>query len=37
MAFGLGLLLGQCLKSGFWCSAGAVVVIGVGYSVMRQK
>ena len=37
MAFGLGLLIGQCLKSGFWCSAGAIVIVGVGFSIIRQK
>ena len=37
MAFGIGLLVGQCLKTGFWCYAGAVVIMGVGFSVMRQK
>ncbi|MBR5020567.1 MAG: hypothetical protein IKY17_02975 [Oscillospiraceae bacterium] len=37
VAFGIGLLVGQCLKADFWCSAGAVVVVGVGFSVIRQK
>ena len=37
IAFGLGLLIGQCLESGFWCSTGGVIIIGVGCSVMRQK
>ena len=37
MAFGVGLLIGQCLKSGLWCSAGAIVIVGVGFSIIRQK
>lgn len=37
MAFGLGLLIGQCLEQGFWCSMGSVVIVVVGFSVLRQK
>ena len=37
MAFGLGLLIGQCLEQGFCCSMGGLVIVGVGFSVMRQK
>ena len=37
IAFGLGLLIGQCLEQGFWCSMGGLVIVGVGFSVMRQK
>ena len=37
MAFGLGLLIGQCLEKGFWCSLGSLVILCVGFSVMRQK
>ena len=37
MAFGVGLLIGLCLESGFWCSAGAIVIMGVGFSIIRQK
>ena len=29
VAFGLGLLIGQCLESGFWCASGSIVIIGV--------
>ena len=36
-AFGLGLMIGQCLKEGFWCSAGAVTIVLVGFSVIFQK
>ena len=37
VAFGLGLLIGQCLERGFWCSAGSLTILVVGISVMRQK
>lgn len=37
IAFGLGLLIGQCLERGFWCSAGSITILVVGISVMRQK
>ena len=37
MAFGLGLLIGQCLEQGFWCSAGAMIIVAAGFSVLRQK
>ena len=37
MAFGAGLLVGLSLKAGFWCYAGGLVIMGVGFSVMRQK
>ena len=37
VAFGLGLLIRQCLERGFWCSAGSITILVVGISVMRQK
>ena len=37
VAFGLGLLIGQCLERGFWCSAGSITILVVGISLMRQK
>ena len=37
IAFGLGLLIGQSLEMGFWCVSGSVVIIFVGFSVMRQR
>ena len=37
IAFGLGLLIGQCLEKGFWCTAGSIVIVFVGCSVLRQK
>ena len=37
VAFGLGLLIGQCLERGFWCSTGSLTILVVGISVMRQK
>ena len=37
LAFGLGLLTGKCLESGFVSTAAAVGVIFVGFCVMRQR
>ena len=37
MAFGLGLLIGQCLESGFFCTCGAIIIIVVGFFALRQR
>jgi membrane protein implicated in regulation of membrane protease activity len=37
LAFGLGLLIGKCLESGFISSCVGVGIIIAGLCVMRQK
>ena len=37
MSFGLGLLIGMCLKSGFWCNCGALMIICAGLFTLRRK
>ena len=37
IAFGLGLLFGMCLESGFWCSCGAMLIICAGFFNLRRK
>ena len=37
IAFGLGLLFGMCLESGFWCSCGALLIICAGFFNLRRK
>lgn len=37
LSFGLGLMLGHCLESWFLCSFGGLVLIGIGFCVMRRR
>lgn len=37
IAFGLGMLLGRCLESGFMNTFFAILVMGSGIVVLRQK
>ena len=36
-AFGLGLLIGNCMESGFWCFWGGVGLILFGLCVLRKR
>lgn len=37
MSFGLGMLIGHWLDSWFWSGGGGVVLIAVGFSMMRRR
>lgn len=37
LAFGLGLMVGHCLESWFFCCFGGFVLIILGFCVMRKK
>jgi len=37
MAFGLGLLVGKCLTSAFLCNCCGVVLLLVGFWLLRKK
>ena len=37
LAFGLGILVGYSLESWFLCSFGGLVLIGIGFCVMRRR
>lgn len=37
LAFGLGLLVGKCLESGFFATVLGVVLIWLGFSCMRRR
>ena len=37
MAFGIGLLMGQCFTSGLFCNVLAIGLIFLGICVLRQK
>lgn len=37
LGFGLGLLVGQCLESGFICTCGGLVLLTAGLCVLRKK
>jgi len=36
-AFGFGLLAGHCLESWLLCCGGGIVLVGLGFCVMRKK
>jgi len=35
--FGLGIMIGHCLESWFFCSFGALALIILGFSVMKRR
>jgi len=35
--FGLGVMVGYCLESWFWCSFGGLGLIILGFVIMRRK
>ena len=35
--FGLGIMVGCCLESWFWCSFGGLGLIVLGFVIMRGK
>ena len=37
LGFGLGLLIGQCLESGFLCTWGGIILIIVGVCTLQKK
>ena len=37
LGFGLGMLLGHCLESGFLCVCGGTVLVFFGLGSMRRK
>ncbi len=36
IAFGMGLLIGSQIVSGFWCVCFSLVAIGVGFTCIRK-
>lgn len=36
-AFGLGLIVGSCIESGFWCFALGVGAILFGFAIAQKK
>lgn len=37
VGFGLGLLIGRCLESGFLCTFGGIGLVVFGFCCMRRK
>lgn len=37
LGFGLGLLVGQCLESGFLCTWGGIILIIVGVCTLQRR
>ncbi len=37
MAFGLGLLIGCCIESGFWCCMLGIAAIILGFGLLQKK
>ena len=37
MALGLGILLGYCLSSWFWCACCSLSLMGLGFLVLQKK
>ena len=37
VAFGLGVMVGYCLESWFWCSFGGLGLITLGCAIMRRR
>lgn len=37
ITFGLGLLVGGYIASGFWCFCGGLLIIAVGFSLFQKK
>ncbi len=37
LCFGLGLILGHCMESRFFCCCGGITLIVLGFSVMRRR
>lgn len=37
MCLGVGILMGFCLGSWFWCACCSLSLIGLGFVILRQK
>lgn len=37
VVFGAGIFFGQCMDSWFWCGGGGLILICLGFSMLRHR